>query len=518
MYANTISVDSKDATLCGTNLTDKLIISAIDHVVFDSGTIDHLTANSDNSSTLVDVHSYGDIAMDYNTTIRGKTELSAFDSENRSEVANKIDIHDNLNVNNDLLIMSSGDVTVGKKLTVAGDTSIISQGDVVINKIETQTLAAISSNTNITTLTTDGDAGITTINDTTIANGTVGGGFTNTSNNTTITGKLDVTGDTNITASNDVVINEIETQTLTANANNANITTLQTQGNTEINTSGNTQIADTTVGGDFTNTSNNTTLSNKLNVAKNADITAKNNVKITDANIKGDLNVKAKKLNIGKIKLDGSIDADVDSFSINTPFKTKSLTVDSDDKVVLKNFEVDYLDVKTKSSNIDFEGKVNKRANFVTNNKRISVNNENFEPDYYATAQLYTSGNPFRLIIDGSKDVKTTSNYIVRHNENILINGSNFLSSIESESVMSSALTLKDSNEIDEILKESINPQYNIHKLSDDSAIIRAINSDVLTPQNIFDVINTGNNLTDNVIDINEEIEAMMNEKISCQK
>ena len=115
----------------------------------------------------------------------------------------------------------------------------------------------------------------------------------------------------------DVKIAEVTSDNLMIFADNVEVSKLSTLTDTNITTVGDTKIADATVGGDFINTSVNTTISGKLDVIGDANIDA-NNITIADANIGGDLNADAKDVKIAEMKLDGNINATVDNLSVNT--------------------------------------------------------------------------------------------------------------------------------------------------------------------------------------------------------
>ena len=116
---------------------------------------------------------------------------------------------------------------------------------------------------------------------------------------------------------------------LTDNETNAALAEVKADGNVIVNntsvhgdvniaSNADTNISTLTVDGDFTNTSDNTTISCKLDVTGNANIDAKENIKIADADIGGDLNADAENIEIAKMKLDGNINATVDDLSVNT--------------------------------------------------------------------------------------------------------------------------------------------------------------------------------------------------------
>ena len=517
--ADKIVINAVDAKVNGNIATDSLSITANSHGTV-SAVVDYLNNDADKSSDLVSVFSYGDVTLK-DANINGDTSVIARYSEDVSsdEIKNDINI-ENTTISGRLYSDADNDTNI-KTLTILGENNYLG--------------STSKGNFNVTDkLDVSGDAIITTFHDTKIKDGTIGGNLSNISENTQITGKLDVAKDANIIAKDNV------------------------------------------------------TVSGEINSDKDVNITALNDVKVSDANIKGNLGITTKTLDIDEMKLDGNINAVVDKADINTSndlnvdvikgntntytnnlsivaenikngtgtnnnniyakdidltandsigtrstslnvnlpkdntiaveagqlaninttgskpnytkFNAKDAIISSDAGIVIRNLEVDNLDLKTKSKDIDFEGKVNKRGNFRTADKRVSINNENLEPDFYATAQLHTSKNPFKMIINASKNIKVRSKYVVRHNQGILINGTDFLSSMESEAIKSAELSLKNSKRKKGLIEKVDEEMYEIPTVSDyinrivnsDSvSTITDINGKLIDNSNIMEVINT---------------------------
>ena len=103
-------------------------------------------------------------------------------------------------------------------------------------------------------------------------------------------------------------------------------------------------------------------------------------------------------------------------------------------------------------------------------------------------------------IINASKNIKVRSKYVVRHNQGILINGTDFLSSMESEAIKSAELSLKNSKRKKGLIEKVDEEMYEIPTVSDyinrivngDSvSTITDINGKLIDNSNIMEVINT---------------------------
>lgn len=358
-------------------------------------------------------------------------------------------------------------------------------------------------------------------------------------------------------------------------------------GNADMFADGDTIIGTLKVGGEFNNISKNTTVSGKLDVKKDANITVEDNAVIADGHMEQDLNVVTQNILIKEIKLDGNINADVNNVNINTSndlnigyilsneniytdnvkiSSAKSITngsgaddtiiyakdidltagdsigridkminiglhednsiaveagnslnintvgakanytkligneanIIADKSVKVRNMNVNYIELKTESANADIKGKVNKEGNIRTKDKRIAITNVNLKPDYSATAQLHTARETFHLVLNASNNIEVDSKFVVRHGQDIVINGFDFNSSMESEAIKAGETNRKNSNKRKNMLEDADDILYEIEELSDDSILIRTIHGEIVAPENVYDVINSGNSLSEN--------------------
>ena len=533
-------------------------------------------------------------------------------------------------------------------LDVVGNAMINSTKDTIIANAKVGgELTNTSENTTVLNmLDVVGNAIINSTKDTIIANAKVGGEFINTSVNTTVTGVVSVTGNADIDSTNNVKINEISSKNLNVDSKNADITKLTSVKDTEINTVNNTKNGGGTVGGNFVNKSgttvtnsetgettvltkgntditstlnvkgqgdiastNNVTVSGRINVDKDANITAQNDIKIADGHIKQNMNLDAKTVKIDEIQIDKLITAHTNTADINTSYdlninvidgkdnthsksvnivsaqnitngvnngdtniyvkdisltagesvaeKNKMLNIDltanntisveagkdlnintigananytkvkgrdanlkADKSVKVRNMNVDNLDLRTASTNTDVKGKINKKGNIRTKDKRIGINNVNLEPDYYATVQLHSGKNEFRVVTNGSNNVKVwTSKFVVRHNPGIVINGTDFLSSMESEAIKAAEVSLKNSDRRNHSIFNTEDYLKNETTQSDNYELIKTIHGDIITPANAFDIINSGNNLSGIfTLKTKKKASASINDKVSYIK
>ena len=329
--------------------------------------------------------------------IKGIGDLKILSGSSDSDVRIVTENNDNTIIG-DLVVggnflNTSDNTTITGKVAVTGDSLITAANNIIINEIESQTLTTNSVNAYLTKLTTVGNTSVTTTGNTTIGNGTVGGNFTNTANNTAITGKVVVTGDSLITSTNNIVINEIESQTLTTNSVNVDITKLTTVGNTSVTTTGNTTIGNGTVGGNFTNTSVNTTVTGKLAASDNVNINANNNILLENIEAGSNMNANAKNIAINEIKVAGNIYSDTDNINMkstndinvgniqgNTSTFTNQIKIETTKSV--KNGDGDE-DINIKASDINIKagdsiGEVNKSLNLYIpgyNNIKLEAGN-----------------------------------------------------------------------------------------------------------------------------------------------
>ena len=388
----------------------------------------------------------------------------------------------------------------------------------------------------------------------------------------------------------DVKIAEVTSDNLMIFADNVEVSKLSTLTDTNITTVGDTKIADATVGGDFINTSVNTTISGKLDVIGDANIDA-NNITIADANIGGDLNADAKDVKIAEMKLDGNINATVDNLSVYTSndlhiasirgntadytdvvnitsskditnglgaddtnmfVKNANLTagnsigenqalnikladgnklnisagnvanlnntgavanynnIIANDTVItatnavnIANLNTDKLTLTTDSENVNITGYVTTKGTIETASKDIVIDNTSLEPYPYATAQLYLTQKPMHLIVDGSNNILTENQNVVRYNKNIVINKKSSASSMEDEIELASENALRDLYHNKKVMNEVNGLQYHSPTVSDyissvigsiDDDYVRDFNNRLLNESNIMNIINQTKN------------------------
>ena len=489
------------------------------------------------------------------------------------------------------LTNTSDNTTVSGKLDVSGNANIDANKDVKIAEVTANNLTIKAENADITKSSTAGDTDVTTTGDTKIVEATVGGNFSNTSGNTVVSSKLDVTGDADIDAEKDVEIAEVTADNLTIEAENADITKSNTTGDTKITTRGDTKIAEATadnltieaenaditksstagdtdvtttgdtkiveatVGGNFNNASNNTTVSGKLDVSGNANIDANKHIVIADANIGRDLNADAENIEISEMKLKGNINATVDNLSVNTSHdlhigtisgntadytdttnitslknvtnglgsndtnmsvKNANLTagnsigenkalnmklaegnhinitagnvanlnntgaaanygdviadntkIKASNDVSIAHLSTDKLALKTQSENVNIAGEIKTKGTIDTASKNIVADNTSLAPYPDATTQLYLTKKPMHLIVDKSNNVRTESLNVTRHGMNTLVNKEAYATSMEGEITLASETALRNSYHGKAVKDEANDLLYNDATVSD---------------------------------------------------
>lgn len=316
-----------------------------------------------------------------------------------------------------------------------------------------------------------------------------------------------------------------------------------------------TNISTLTVDGNFTNTSANTTVSDKLDVSGDANIDAYENIVIADATINGDLNADAENIEIAEMKLDGNINAKVDNLSVNTSndlhigtvsgntadytdtaditssqsitngldtndtnmsVKNANLTVgDSigEDKALnmklaegnnvnitaenvanlhntgavanygnvsadntkitatndvnIANLSTDKLALATQSENVNVTGDVRTSGTIETASKDIVVDNTGMDPYYDVDAQLHLTQKPMHLIVDKSNNIRTESQNVTRQDKNILINKETNTASMDGEITLASETALRRSYHGKAIIDEADDSLYSNSTVSD---------------------------------------------------
>lgn len=304
-----------------------------------------------------------------------------------------------------------------------------------------------------------GDVRFESKEDTNISTLTVDGNFTNTSANTTVSGKLDVTGDANIDANENIVIADATINgDLNADAENIEIAEMKLDGNVNakvdnlsVNTSNDLHIG--TVSGntaDYTDTADITSsqsITNGLDTndtnmsVKNANLTAGDsigedkalNMKLAEGN---NVNITAENVanlhNTGAAANYGDVSAD------NT-----KITATND--VNIANLNTDKLALATQSENVNITGDIKTKGTIDTASKNIVVDNTGMDPYYDVDAQLHLTQKPMHLIVDKSNNIRTESQNVTRQDKNILINKETNTASMEGEITLATEVALKNS-------------------------------------------------------------------------
>lgn len=463
--AKQIILSDNSTAISGNITTDNLTDSSLNGTVINSANINPLVSPAD---YILKADSSGNISVK-NSVIKGNTSLTANNNGAKKR---------NLNLEN---------------TTIIGNTDLKANGD-----------------TKITTLTVDGE-------------------MNNQSKNMNVSGKLDVTGNANITTVNNVrIANGHINKNLNVDTKNIKIDEIQLDGN--INASANTVDVNTSYDLNIGNIQGKNNLYTKdiiINSARN----------IINGKTNDDINIYAKNINL---IAGNSIGTNGNKININLPDKnyisveagndinikttggianyteinSKNANLDSDNMVNIRNMNVDNLELKTMSTDISIIGKVNKKADINTLDKTIVINNTDFVPSYSATTQLHTGILPFYLITDSDNNIMVDSGFVARHAQNILINGTDVESSMESEAIKAGETNQKNSDRKNNII-ENNKIIYEIQKLSDESVIIRTINDEIAVPENINKFINLGNKISENNKKTKEKVNAAKNNKVS---
>ena len=523
--ASNVIVDGNNATVKGAITTDLLRVIATDHATLDGATVSYLNDNADKTKNIAKIDSYGDITLK-NSTINGKASVIAEDNYNFSNVPNNIYIYDTT-INDNSYIASTGDtnisnltvkgnfdnisdnLTVTGTLNATGDADIVSTKDVTINNANANNLNINSKNADITGMTVNNNAKITTENNVNIADGNIKGNLDVTTKNLNID-EMDLDGN----------IKAIVDKAVINTSNDLNVDVIK--GNTTTYTDTLSIVADNIKNG--TGTDDNNIYAKDINLVTNDSIGTRNTS--LNINLPSDNTVATEAGQLANIKTTGAKPN-------YTKYKAKDAIITSDENIVIKDLDVDNFEITTNSTGVDLNGKINKRGNINTVDKRVSINNENLEPDYYATAQLHNPNKTIHLVMDSSNNIKVRSKHVVRHNQGTLINGTDFLSSMESESIKSAELSLKNSKRSkdtaekvnEEIYDMPLVSDYiNNAALSDDtntnSGLITNYAGKNINESNIKDVINLKIDLQTSLLknDSQEEADSDILNAISYHK
>ena len=396
------------------------------------------------------------------------------------------------------------------------DTTYILAKDVKITEVTSDNLMISADNVEVSKLSTLTDTNITTVGDTKIADATVGGDFINTSVNTTISGKLDVTGDANIDANNITIADANIGGDLNADAKDVKIAEMKLDGNINatvdnlsVYTSNDLHIAsirgNTADYTDVVNITSSKDITNGLGAddtnmfVKNANLTAGNsigenqalNIKLADGN---KLNISAG--NVANLNNTGAV-ANYNNIIANDTVITATNAVN------IANLNTDKLTLTTDSENVNITGYVTTKGTIETASKDIVIDNTSLEPYPYATAQLYLTQKPMHLIVDGSNNILTENQNVVRYNKNIVINKKISASSMEDEIELASENALRDLYHNKKVMNEVNGLLYHSPTVSDyissvigsiDDDYVRDFNNRLLNESNIMNIINQTKN------------------------
>lgn len=174
--------------------------------------------------------------------------------------------------------------------------------------------------------------------------------------------------------------------------------------------------------------------------------------------------------------------------------------INSDNDVNIADLDVNELDLTTKSANINITGNVETKGEIKTADKRIVIDNESFDPDFDATAQLHLTQKPMHLIVDVSNNIRTESQNVTRHNLNTTVNKEGYETSMEGEVTLSAESGNKNSYHGETIANDAENTVNNMPSLSDYVSNVSKVNDDMdylkglsgapLDETNIMNIIN----------------------------
>ncbi len=281
------------------------------------------------------------------------------------------------------LVINSGANTILDTVTANNNLDITSKNKTVIS--DTKVINNFTNHSNdfevTNKLTVENDAEITASGKTTIANATVKGDFANTSKDFEITNKLTVGNDAVINATNSVVIADMQTKALSIDSTTVGITNMTVDTDAEITASGKTTIANADVKGNFTNTSKDFEITDKLTVVNDAIINATDSVVIADMQTKA-LSIDSTTVGITDMTVD--TDAEITATGKTTianadvkgNFTNDSKDFEVTDKLTVGNNAKITATGKTTIANADVKGNfTNDSKDFEVTDKLTVVNN-----------------------------------------------------------------------------------------------------------------------------------------------
>ena len=372
-------------------------------------------------------------------------------------------------------------------------------------------------------MTVAGNTSITTTEKSTIANATVGGDFVNNSTNTEVTDKL-IANNVSINSSDSIIINDANIQgDLNVSAKNINVNEILLSGNVNanvdnlsINTSNDLNI------GKIAGNSN--IYSSKVSITSDESIyngltDGGTNLQAKDINIKANETISTldKPLNItlsngNKLSLasDKLIALSTNGAGANyTNLATKAFALYTDDAVNIDTMKVEEAKIVTSSNNLSIDNlSVGNKAEFVTANKNIIVDNSSLKPIINADVQLHLTQFPASLKVDGSNNIITEAVNVARHNNNILVNSDNHNNSMNGAINSSSMAAIKNANVSEKTIEKTDSLLYKIPTASAyntnveksyGQGIIKNHIDEYISPSNVIDIINKSKNKTSKI-------------------
>lgn len=522
----TINIDNADSNINEIKAANNIaIIDLYGNTNLKDLEADNITAMLDNM-----VISDGTVKANKLTLVGSKkAEIKNTSIEAKDSSATKVPQAKIVSPNGDIKLDT---VTIGMNSELIAESGLVETIDTVIKEDTTIT----SKNAKIDSLTVDKDLDITTTEDTNISNATVGGDYTNNSNNTTVTGKLSVIGDAIINSKESVKIADTDIkQDLNIIATNAKIDEINLDGNLNANvkdidvkTSNNLNLG--TVKGNDSDYADNVKIDSTKSIVNgnsgassdDANIAAKNiSIKAGDSigSKNNMLNVDLPKGN--SVSVEAGNNTNINSTGAGPNYnkiKSTDTNIKSTGAIKIANIETNTLDITTKSTDVEITGNVETKGTIKTADKNVVIDNTGMQPYHDVTAQLHVTEKPMHLVIDSSNNIKTQAKNVTRHSIDMVVNGSNTYTSMEDEVTISAEVGIKNSNVDNKLIEHTDRTINEIPTVSDyisnivngyGTSNITNINGEMLNNTNIMDVINTIGE-TPNPDDMKKKAKAMM--------
>lgn len=435
---------------------------------------------------------------------------AAMSSENDEEPVNLVAKNINLNATKDI-------GSVLNYFTVETQSTETADGSLSFTA-ENAYIKGINSDLNIVSSNVVENSYISSEGDVTINDLTVGGALTSSSENINVIGSLAVSESANVNANDTITIadsaNVNISGDLNANASNINIGNINLSGNLNssvdnliLNTSNDLNI------GSISGNSNNYV--ENINIVSGKSIY--NGLNSSDTNIYGkNINMKAinnigtesKPLNVklvdgNNIAMEANHLISVSTNGADTNWSsinTGDLVLKSENNINIDNLDVDTINLTTSASNLAINSMdIEDSGTLKVGNKKIAINNKSFAPIFDADLQMYLAKNPTYIKIDDSNNIRTDIINSVRKGQNILINSDIVNNSMESSIVASIESALKNTNVANKTIESTNSMIYYLPteksykknaKQRYGQPYIRNQFDEIVTPENIFDVIN----------------------------